>query len=111
MAIESFESFDEMWQYLQEEKEIAYAQVQPWQTEVRAGDYFQKTCSQEFLIFGIVFSEDEPRAEGLENYRFSKCYSIACVDGELGDIHVSTIERLLTEGEFLDAHRRGWRSP
>ena len=109
MTIESFESFDEMWHYLHEQKETADAQVQPWQCEAKSGDFFRKRSECDFPIYGMIFREEEPREPGLENYRFAKCYSIACPQGELGDIHVSTIERLLTESEFLGAWKRRWR--
>ena len=109
MAIESFESFDEMWHYLQEQKEAADAQVQPWQYQVKALDFFRKQSNCDFPIYGVVLPEEERREQGLENYRFTKCYSVACPEGELGDIHVSTIEAILTEEEFRDAHQRGWQ--
>jgi hypothetical protein len=42
-------------------------------------------------------------------YRFTKCYSQACPSGELGDIHLSTVTRKLTAGEFEAAKKTSWR--
>lgn len=41
-------------------------------------------------------------------FRFTKSYSVACPKGELGDRHLSTIERKLTEAEFLRFKEMGW---
>ena len=108
MAIKSFKSSDEMWQYLQNQKQAADGQVQPWQSEVKTGDFFRRQSNYDFSIYGVILPEEEPRATGLENYRFTKCYSIACPEGELGDIHVSTIEHLLLHEEFEKLKQRGW---
>jgi hypothetical protein len=37
-----------------------------------------------------------------------EAYSVACLEGELGDIHVSSIDRIITADEFLNARERGW---
>lgn len=42
-------------------------------------------------------------------YRFTKCYSVACPRGEMGDVHLSTVVQKLTTEEFLTAKAKGWR--
>lgn len=42
-------------------------------------------------------------------YRAAKCYSELCSYGELGDIHLSTVEKRLTAEEFEAAKKAGWR--
>ena len=41
-------------------------------------------------------------------YRFTKSYSRVCPRGELGDIHLSTVGRKLTQDEFEKARKDGW---
>lgn len=96
MSVQSFDSFDEMMEQMRRDQEAADARVQPWQAEVKTGDYFQRPSGYDFSIYGEVLPEEEPRDPNLRHYRFCKCYSIACVQGEMGDVHISTIERLLS---------------
>jgi len=109
MAIEGFDSFEEMMRHLRRDMDTADARVAAWQVAIKTGDYFRKPTNYGFQIYGEVLSEDEPRESGLEHYRFCHCYSVACPTGEMGDIHVSTIERLLTKLEFDEARRRNWQ--
>jgi len=108
MEITPFDSFDEMMERLRREMAAADARVQPWQAEVEAGDYFVRQTPYEFQVYGEVLPDEEPREADGRHYRFCKCYSIACPDGELGDVHVSVIERLLSRQEFDDAKRSRW---
>lgn len=79
----------------------------PWQQELQPRDYVFRS-GPEFYIFSEILPDPEPRAKGLEHYRFTRSYSVACVSGELGDIHVSTVEGLLTTEEFETAKSKGW---
>lgn len=108
MSVQSFDSFDEMMEQMRRDQEAADSRVMPWQADIKPGDYFRKPSGHEFSIYGEVLPEDESREPALRHYRFCKCYSIACVRGEMGDVHVSTIEALLTRDEFEDARRRAW---
>jgi hypothetical protein len=45
---------------------------------------------------------------GMKFYRFTRSYSVACVSGELGDRHLSTVSRKLTKAEFEAARQAGW---
>jgi len=47
--------------------------------------------------------------EHMRNYRFTRSYSCVCPQGELGDIHVSTVSRCLTHEEFIAAKNNGWQ--
>jgi len=50
------------------------------------------------VIYGEVLEcYDDP---WLKHYRFCRCYSAACPRGELGDVHVSVIERFISREEF-----------
>ena len=43
----------------------------------------------------------------LAGYRWSRCFSVRCLAGELGHVHLSTVVPI-TAHEFEDAGRRGW---
>ncbi|RLF47181.1 MAG: hypothetical protein DRN29_03175 [Thermoplasmata archaeon] len=103
---QEFDSFEEMMEAIERAREEADARVQDWQREIKVGDYFEKDTPYGFNIYGEVLEEyNEPR---MKNFRFCKCYSIACPEGELGDVHVSTIKRKMTKDEFEEMKRRGW---
>ncbi len=89
-------------------RQVADARVQPWQAELESGDYCRR-LGPGFFIYHEILPNPEPRAEGLEHYRFTRGYSVACPRGELGDIHVSTVESRVTEKEFERARSLGWR--
>ena len=107
MRIEYFDSFEEMIEALEKAVEEADARVQDWQRSIRVGDYFVRSTPYGFPIYCEVLGEYEE--EHLKNFRFCRCYSIVCPDGELGDVHISTAERKITKEEFEEAKRRGWK--
>ncbi len=108
MSITPFESFDEMMEQMRRDQEAADARVQPWQATIKPGDYFRKPSGYDFPTYGEILKDEQRRDPALRHYRFCKAYSIACPDGEMGDVHISTIECLLSRAEFEDARRRGW---
>lgn len=133
MPTKCFESTDELLDHLSAVHTAAQASTA--EPEHRAlleqltpGAYF--ICRPEYgphgiRVYGRVFDidhdstltdpeeiEDDRRAiaSTRENgYLFCKAFSVMCEDGELGDIHVSRIELLLTEEEFESARAGGWR--
>lgn len=108
MEFEAFGSFDEAMEKLGREMRAADARVQPWQAAIKPGDYFMHGTPYGFNIYGEVLKEDEPREQPLRFYRLCQAYSVACPEGEMGDVHVSVIERLLSEVEFREAKDRRW---
>ena len=109
MEVEFFDSFEDMQKRLQEQMRIADSHAGPWQIQIKPGDYFQRDSGYGFPIYGEVLQEDEPREAHVQHYRLCRCYSVVCVEGEVGDVHVSTIEQILTEAEFEEAKEHGWR--
>ncbi len=99
---------EEMLQRMEEARTAADARVQPWQAAIKPGDHFTRDSGYGFPIYGHVETEEEPREPHLQHYRFCHCYSIACVEGEYGDVHVCTIDKLLDSGSFEEARQRGW---
>ena len=70
----------------------------PWQTRVNPGDCFMSDSGEGFPVFGEVL--ESYREKRLQHYRFCRCYSVVCPEGELGDVHVSTILCLVSRALF-----------
>jgi hypothetical protein len=79
--------------------ESADERVQGWQKAIKKGDCFWQETEYGFKIYGKVL-KNAYREKHLRNYRFCKCYSEACPEGETGDVHTSVIGGLLTGEEF-----------
>jgi len=70
-----------------------------------------------FTIWSEVLPRTEEDEEGNEvilpyddcNYRFTRSYSTFLPHGELGDVHLSVIDRVVTKEEFEKAKKRKWR--
>jgi len=91
---------------IEEARIAADAKVKPCQAAVKPGDCFVSDSGEGFAVLGEVL---EGCPEGrLQHYRFSRCHSAVCPEGELGDVHVSTIRFVVTR-EFFEAMRsEGW---
>jgi hypothetical protein len=107
MPIFEFDRYEDMMEALWRDREAADSKVQPWQEKIKGGQYFVRRVDG-IPIYGEVLKERK-RPKHLKNYRFVECYSVILPEGEKGDIHVSTIEKILTRQEFDDARGRGWR--
>ncbi len=124
--MKQFNSLDEMLGYIRECSQQADMQVKPWQEAVKPGDYFVRFIEEGLTIYGKILDpvqseidagadEDEVNyqrelrdAPHMKHYRFSKCYSDMCPEGELGDVHVATIAAIITEKVFNEVKERGW---
>ena len=105
--IQEFSSFEEMMEEIERAMKEADRRVKPWQRKIKVGDYFEKETPYGFKVYCEVL--DEYHEPHLKNFRFCRCYSIVCPNGELGDVHVSTVKRRITKEEFEEMKRRGWR--
>ena len=111
----------------------AAANVQPFQAALKPGDYIVRSQNG-FIIYGEILDPTpalveeegldpealaEMRAEHdyevqLRNqphmaaYRFSKCFSQLCPQGELGDLHISTVTKVISKESFDEARNHGW---
>ena len=106
MEVEFFDTMEEAMEHLEEARKAADARVQPRQAAVKPGDCFINEGPDDPVIFGEVLEGyDEER---LQHYRFCRCFSVACPEGELGDVHVSTIVRVISREVFEEARGKGW---
>ena len=102
MPVYGFGDFDELMKQLQDYMDAPDAQAKPWQTQIKPGDYVVRR-GPGFWIYSEMLEDSERRPEGMARYRFTRSYSVACPDGELGDIHVSTTEPILSKEQFETA--------
>ena len=79
-------------------REAADSRTQEWQKQIKVGDCFVSPTSYGFNIYGVVLKGYNQ--EHLRNYRYCNCYSVACPQGERGDVHVSTIGALIDRETF-----------
>ena len=102
MEIQMFDSNEEMLDAVRRAREAADARVQPWQAAIKPGDFFVRVamlCSELLTIYA---------QSHMRHYRLSKCFSEACPEGEMGDVHVSSIRAVIEKEEFEFARSKGW---
>jgi hypothetical protein len=120
MKVLSFESFEDLANYISSNEETA--KVVAGQKEgllkvLTHGTYFASIRPDlELVIFGEVlehtkYPEDTAGilARRVNGYIFGRCYSVLCHDGELGDTHVGNITCKITKQVFDRARANGWR--
>ena len=108
MHVEFFDTLEEAQARLCQAMEAADARVKPWQAAVKIGDCFIADSGEEGLVvFGEVLEGyTDPH---LRHYRFCRCFSVACPEGELGDVHVSTILAVVSRAFFEAMRQAGWQ--
>ena len=108
MKVEFFDSLEEAQARLRRARKAADGKVKPWQAAIRPGDCFIADSGEEgLLVFGEVLEGyTEPH---LRHYRFCRCHSVACPEGELGDMHVSTVLCRVSRAFFDEMRQEGWQ--
>ena len=106
VEVESFATHEEAMARIEECRKAADARVKPWQAALKPGERFIY-LGEGLVIFGEVLETYEE--ERLKHYRFCRCYSVACLEGELGDVHVSTVVALVSRRFFEGMRERGWQ--
>jgi len=111
---------NEFFEQIARDREVADSHVKPWQTELKPGDHFVRLINEGgiFAIYGEIiepeFDDDEEndylKLTHMSHYRFCRCFSVQCPQGELGDTHVSTIGKKLSPTQFNLAKEMGWPS-
>ena len=110
---------NEFFEQIARDREVADSHVKPWQTELKTGDHFVRLINEGgiFAIYGEIiepeFDDDEDNdyvEPHMAHYRFCRCFSVQCPQGELGDTHVSTVGKKLSPTQFNLAKEMGWPS-
>jgi len=105
MEVEFFDSLEAAQQRLLQAMKAADGRVKPWQAAVKPGECFVSDGG-DVLVFGEVL--EGYAEEHLRHYRFCRCFSVACPEGELGDVHVCTILARNSRQLFEEVRRAGW---
>jgi hypothetical protein len=118
-----YESFDEMMDDLGRAMKEADARVRPAQAGIKPGQYFINFRHGPGLpIFGEILDiatlgYDEEEQEYINEsyaephmrfYKPTKCYSMACPEGELGDTHLSDVDAIIDRELFEHYRENGW---
>lgn len=121
--ITEYDSLEEMFQAIAAAEKEASAKVTDEQRAAfQVGDLFFR-FAQGVAIYGEIVdptlhAEDEEEVEDLRetynqvhmrNYRFTRCFSVMCPEGELGDTHLSTMHKI-SQRQFEMARGMGWPS-
>lgn len=129
MATVVFNDMDELFKMLGENRAAADSRIEPWQ-RIEPGTFFVSANPEvEILIFGEVLDPVAELIRGAEDpdcpeirmeaadikrtyadpdmagYRFTRCFSVACPTGEMGDTHLSTISAVISKEVFEAAVR------
>jgi len=107
MKVEFFDTAEEAAEALTKAMKAADARVQHWQAQVKPGDCFMSDSGEGYPVFGEVV--EGYREKHLQHYRFCRCYSTVCPEGELGDVHVSTIRCIVFRELFERLKQQGWQ--
>lgn len=91
-------------------REEADSTVQSFQKRLQAGDCFLRYLpDMDLVIWGEVI-EGQPADATMKNYRYARCYSQICPEGEYGDVHVSSVASAIGRSQFNEGRERGWPS-
>jgi hypothetical protein len=120
MKVETFETYEEMFESLQKQREQARKQTE------NLGSFLEKfrepgTCFVQvhpagFWIYGKVegseYEEDQEMLEASfrDGYIFCRAASELCPEGELGSIHISQINAVISPLLYESAKQKGWPS-
>lgn len=109
-----YDSFEEMMQAIEKARISADAQVKPTQEKIKPGQFFiNMRHGSELPIFGEVLETEEEifKEPHMKNYRFTKAFSKACPEGEMGDTHVSEIAAIIDPMLFEFYQNNQWDLP
>jgi len=99
------DSFEDMTKQINESVDAADAQITPAQEAIGVGDHYRMRSimfGHVLFIYGLV--KEKTRMKGM---RFVEAFSEGCIEGELGDAHVSNMTKI-TVAEFEAARANGW---
>ncbi len=99
MNITFYNTTEEILDDLSKAMQAADENTQDWQKAIKKGDCFWQDTEYGFQIYGVVL-KNAYSEKHLKSYRFCKCFSESCPEGEIGDVHLSVIGGLLTREEF-----------
>lgn len=128
MDVQFFDSMEDMQDAIALGREQADARSTEQQKACKIGDhYYRYEPDWDLHVYAEILDpvESDRQAGGdeeelerlkrlyasphMQGFRFARCFSVICPDGELGDIHVSTITEFISNDEFKYAKKCEWR--
>ena len=132
MSLRSFTSVEAMLDAIEKDQVEADNAVGSWQATLGPGEYFIRVGPDDVAIYCEVLDPSLPvvgkgpydqeyldelkesaawySEPHMRNFRFCRAYSIFCVGGELGDVHISTAVLKISKDNFEHARSCGWKS-
>ena len=124
LGFESFDSFEDMQKAEERAQKSAAERTMDWQMNlVKPGSYVLR-MAHGLLLFSEILDPVETACEEdkeyviksyaqehMKYYRFGKHYSVACGEGEMGDVHISTVLAVITKEYFDAAKEDHWALP
>jgi len=122
MNVTFFDSFEEMQSALAAAREAAAVHVQDFQRAVKAGDFYVHFNPEyELVVYGeildpvatadadeVAYLTEVYAQPHMADFRFARAYSPLCDDGELGDIHLTTIGKVISKAQFEQFKALNW---
>lgn len=120
-TITCFDSEKELFDYLEEQAAEGAKLAKTWPIKVEDfghGDHFiSMRPDHDCVIFGTVWTRCEEYPEDDEviadsrsrGYLYGDCFSILCVDGEIGSTHITRVNAKISKAVFERAKANGWR--
>jgi hypothetical protein len=106
------DSAEEIFADMSEAQEAADKRVKPSQRALKPGDCYLTVC-EDFVVYGevlepthgcdadeIKYQQEMWAQPHMANYRFARSFSIWSSEGELGDVHVSSVSHVITRTQF-----------
>ena len=122
MNVTFYDSFEEMQDSLAKAREVAATFVKPFQKAVKAGDFYvHYNPEYELVVYGevldpvasaeadeVAYLTEVYAQPHMADFRFARAYSPLCDDGELGDIHLTTIHKIISKEQFEQFKALDW---
>jgi hypothetical protein len=122
--ITTYDTMEEMLADMAQASDKADQAVHPAQAAIVAGDHVLRyDADTELVIYTQILPSDQGSDEEeteylkgvysqphMKHYRFGKHYSAACPEGEYGDVHVSTVQVIISAEAFACFEQQDWPS-
>ena len=111
MHVRTFNDFAEFMERERQARDVMAEHIQGWQQSLGPGDHFIRFY-EGLTIFGEIISskypEDQEMMRDNPHLVMANCYSVACIEGEVGMVHRATIAQKITPAQFRTARKHDW---
>lgn len=127
MSIKTYDSLDDVFDTIRKVRKAADRRVRPTQAALQAGDFvIRYDKSSDLVIYTelldpvtaereagageaeVAYVREHYAQEHMKHSRFGRHYSVVCPEGELGDLHVASVEVTLSRADFQKVRAAGW---